>query len=556
MSTEILINRYKVLERLGEGAMGAVWLVEDSTSQQLLAMKVLSGQMEHGDKSFLQLKQEFRLMTQLHHPNCCAVYDYGQLPEGSPYLTMELVPGQGLDEMLPTGVDEFRALFSQLLLALGYVHQLGYVHCDIKSQNVRVKPDGTVKLMDYGLMELAGRSGAPIKGTLAYLAPEVVKRGPIDRRADLYSLGALAYEMLTGSPPFTTGSSMDILRAHVTDAPRPLSHVLAGIDPLIERIVMKLLAKEPLERYQSAYEALADLGVEPPAGIGGNLLTSPMMGRNQPLGDLAERLVAIAKWQPGSTVLITGDGGIGKSRLTEEFRYLVQVEDLSYAVGTLTEQTATPYGPMVELLRKLLPSMREHVPLVLAAQAPVLVKLLPELGVAPAPDLDPPVREKLRLQATVSELLTALAQAQPMVVALENWQWADPLSAELFEYMQRNTREASILYVVTARVVPEAVNGWGENVFHIALDGLEARGIWRMVTSMLGTDAVGARFMSQVAEFSGGNPFLIERLLEHLVRERVLISERGRWNTQIELTPDQLPRHLARSTSKRDRPAR
>src|SRR5206468_3804214 len=81
MTTEILINRYKVLERLGEGAMGAVWLVEDSTSQQILAMKVLSQQMGDSEKSFLQLKQEFRLMTQLRHPNCCAVYDYGQLPE-------------------------------------------------------------------------------------------------------------------------------------------------------------------------------------------------------------------------------------------------------------------------------------------------------------------------------------------------------------------------------------------------------------------------------------------------------------------------------------------
>ncbi|MDB5098346.1 MAG: hypothetical protein JWM80_2767 [Cyanobacteria bacterium RYN_339] len=540
MTTEILINRYKVLERLGEGAMGAVWLVEDSTSQQLLAMKVLSQQMGDSDKSFLQLKQEFRLMTQLRHPNCCAVYDYGQLPEGAPYLTMELVPGQGLDEMLPVRGEQFRGILSQLLLALGYIHQLGYVHSDIKGANVRVKPDGQVKLMDYGLMELAGRSGAPIKGTLAYLAPEVVKRGPIDQRADLYALGCMAYEMLAGQPPFMSRNPMDVLRAHVTDAPPPLGQFVK-VDAQTERIVLKLLAKDPLDRYQSAYEVLADMGVEVPAGIGGNLLTSPMIGRDEELAGLGEHLKEIAKWQPGAALLVTGPAGIGKSRLLEEFRYLVQIEDLVYAVGTLAEQSATPYGPVAEILRKLLPVLRELVPANLEAAAPVLVKLLPELAVPPAQDLDPPVREKLRLQATITDLLVQLSQKRGLVMALEDWHWADPLSGELLEYMLRNTKENPILFLVTARAVPEAIAAWGERVSHMVLKGLEPRALWRMVTSMLGSDAVGTRLMQQIAEFSEGNPFLVERLLEHLVRERYLQTEKGRWNTQIELTPEQLP---------------
>lgn len=126
-------------------------------------------------------------MTQLRHPHCCAVYDYGESDAGAPYFTMAVVPGQGLDELVPVSLDRFVALFAQLLLALGYIHQLGYVHLDIKSANVRVTPNGDLMLMDYGLMELAGQGSGLIRGTLPYISPEIARRAPVDRRADLYS---------------------------------------------------------------------------------------------------------------------------------------------------------------------------------------------------------------------------------------------------------------------------------------------------------------------------------------------------------------------------------
>src|SRR5207245_830368 len=142
------------------------------------------------------------LMSQIKHPKCCAVYDYGVLEDGAAYLTMEVVPGHGLDEILPLDGATFKSVLSQVLLALGYVHQQAFVHCDIKSENVRVRPDGTFKLTDFGLMERAGRAGGAIKRTLGYMAPEMAKGGRLDQRADLYSVGCLAYEMLVGRLPF------------------------------------------------------------------------------------------------------------------------------------------------------------------------------------------------------------------------------------------------------------------------------------------------------------------------------------------------------------------
>ena len=544
MTTELLDNRYKILQALGEGAMGMVYLVEDGTTGQALAMKVLSRQMEANEKSFLQLKQEFRVMAQLRHPNCCAVYDYGQLPDGAPFLTMEVVPGHGLDELLPLGAEQLRQVLAQLLLALGYVHQLGYVHCDIKSANVRVKPDGTVKLMDYGLMEVAGRSGAPIRGTLAYLAPEIVKRGPVDRRADLYSLGCLAYELLAGRPPFIADKVMEVLRAHVADAPPPLGSLVPGLDPALEAIVMRLLAKDPINRYQSAYEALEDLGVEVPAGIGGNLLTSPMVGRDEAMETLAAHLPALAAGKGGGAYLVYGEGGIGKSRLLEELRFRTQLEDLIFVSGVAPDRAAVPYGPFVEALRKLMPTARAQAGETVARLAPVLVKLLPELAVPPAPDLDPPSREKLRLQDAIAALFREVASACGLVLVLEDWHRADALSSELLDFALRNITDVPLLTIVSSRQVPEPAPAWLAQAQRLELGPLDPRGLWRMVTAMLGAEDVGPSFMRQVSDSAGGNPFMVERLLEHLVREGVLVATKGKWNTQLNLTAEHLPQDL------------
>src|SRR5690242_18519855 len=132
-------NRYKVLATLGEGGMGTVFLVEDSTNGQQVALKVLKSDMD--EKQVLAFKQRFRVMAKLKHTNNCAVYDYGQMPDGAPYFTMEVVPGKGLDELIPVAPGELANIFSQICQALGYIHSNGFVHCDLKPENIRVKPD-------------------------------------------------------------------------------------------------------------------------------------------------------------------------------------------------------------------------------------------------------------------------------------------------------------------------------------------------------------------------------------------------------------------------------
>lgn len=536
----LLADRYELIRPIGGGAMGFVSHVRDSVTGQEAALKIIAPRHRGSEKSLLQFKQEFRMMSQLRHPNCCQVYDYGVTTEGEPFFTMEYVPGQSLADLVPLSKDRFVAVLTELLTALGYIHQAGLVHLDVKSENVRVRPDGSVKLMDYGLMDHARQSGGFVNGTLAYIAPEVIRRGSIDQRTDLYSLGVLAYEMLTGRLPFESEVPRELIQAHIAEAPPPPSSLRAGVDPAHEQIVLRLLAKNPVDRFQSANQVLLALGAEVAERARGMLLTSPMAGRDLEMRVLDMHLEAIAAGRAGGGLLICGPPGIGKSRLLQEFRFKVQLADLLCVTGANFETSQTPYAPWITALRQLLAPLDTLMQGALAAHAPVLAQLLPELG-TPAPPMDSPSKERLRLQSAIAEVLGRLAAIHPLVIVLEDWQWADALSIDLLDYVLRNTHDMPLLMVLSSRVTPT----WEPpHVSLVPVSGLTREAVRRMVCAMLGAQEASPAFIDTVAGLAKGSPFFVERLLEHLVQSGTLTFARGRWNTDVELDVSQLPKNL------------
>ncbi len=525
-----LTNRYKVLSTLGEGGMGVVFLVEDTTTSRQVALKVLSKIAGDPQEALLRFKQEFRTMTRLRHPNTVEVYDYGQLSDGTPFFTMEVVPGHGLDERLPISPDEFRSVALQLVRALGYIHRQGLVHCDIKPENIRLTPDGVVKLMDFGLMVDAGTSGGTIRGTIAYMAPEVARRGKIDARADLYSLGALAFHLLAGVAPFPGEDPVSVLRAHLeADAP-PLRNLVPGIPADLEDIVARLLEKDPRSRFQSAGELLTALGDTTSEEDAALLLGSPLVGRTTELERLSGHLNALLEGR-GGEIWLVGDLGIGKTRLLEEFRFRVQLAEVPIMVGRAVENGA-PYGPFLDVLRGLIPMVSDEV---VSRHRGLLARLLPELDDGgPVLHLEPN-QEQHRLRAAFGDLM-AEACTKGLVLALDDWHMADDMSRKLLSYLLRNLAGKPLLVVAATRSQePDS------EALSMPLSVLQEPDVLEMVKAMLGGADVAEDFLSSFARLTGGSPLYIESSLRHLRENGIIASEGGRWVAKTTLTAKHLP---------------
>jgi diguanylate cyclase (GGDEF)-like protein len=532
--------------------MSVVYLVEDQQTGQHVAMKVISQELTDSTdqaEHLLRFKQEFRTMARLQHPNTCAVYDFGVLADGRAYLTMEVVEGQSLDACLPMSATAFLPVLRQVGQALQYIHQQGFVHLDLKPENIRLREDGVVKLMDFGLMEVTGQALEAVRGTLPYLSPEVARLDRVDARSDLYSLGALSYHMLTGTPPFTCASPLEYLRAHLTGIPRPLRELAPEVPDEVAAVVARLLAKEASARYHAADVALAELGLAEDEGTRATLLESSFVGRAAELEQLGERLAALHRGE-AHHVALSGPAGVGKSRLLGEFRVHVLLDDRPWLYGRATE-AATPYAPFVEVLRGLLPLAQRNCPDLLRLQAAVLGALLPELvPTEEALPVEPePMAARTQLQLAMVAVLTAISADGGAVMVIDEAQHLDPLSAGLLELLRRQVPRIPLLIVVAQR---EDTPGWDDVV---RLPPLTVEETGALAGGMLGLETPPSTFAAVLHEAASGLPGIVVTLMRHLLREGALVKHHGQWSLPDHLPPESLPRDAADMLLSRTRSA-
>ena len=259
------ISHYRILEKLGAGGMGVVYKAEDTRLKRLVALKFLPPQAFGDPEEKARLIREAQAAAALDHPNICTVYEIGEA-EGETFIAMAYIEGQTLrDKIRHQGVtlDEALELAIQICHALQEAHGKGVTHRDIKSGNVMITEKGQVKIMDFGLAQLSGqtritRPGTTV-GTPAYMPPEQTRGDTVDQRSDLWSLGVVLYEMVTGRLPFKGGSEASVVHSVLYENPQPMGELRTGVPEELEQIVVKALSKRPGQRYQTAQDMAADV---------------------------------------------------------------------------------------------------------------------------------------------------------------------------------------------------------------------------------------------------------------------------------------------------------
>jgi serine/threonine protein kinase len=269
----LIAGRYQVGEVIGTGGMGEVRAGHDTKLDRPVAIKLLRRELVEEPDLKVRFESEAKAAARITHPNVVGVFDTGEHEE-VPYIVMELLSGRTLADELregPLEPERVKRIGLEILSALEASHQQGILHRDLKPGNVLIAKDGSVKVADFGVAKITEGMDITMAGTMigtpSYLAPERVNGEPATTASDVYSVGVMLYELLTGQRPFEADTPLGLLRAIQQEEPTPLKVACPRLDPTVEAAVKKAMAKNPAGRYQDAREMLEDLGVLPSAEV-------------------------------------------------------------------------------------------------------------------------------------------------------------------------------------------------------------------------------------------------------------------------------------------------
>ncbi len=535
------------------------------------------------------LRHEHAVLTSLDLPGVVQALALDRLGE-VPALVLADAGPHNLREWLrrkPMDPGAFLAMAVELARIVADLHRRNLIHRDLNPFNVVVGRDGQrVTLIDFDAatrVSGAAPRGVPgeLEGTLLYIAPEQTGRtgGVVDHRADIYALGATFYEMLSGSPPFPAGDPGEIVHAHLAKAPVPLTSILPALPRTLSDLVLKLLAKAPGERYQSAEALLADLREGQRAWRdGGNipdfelaradLVASPfggerLYGREGESRRLRAAFEAAAAGA-SAVVLVGGAAGVGKSALVHELGRQPDVRPGFVWGKPVERQGDVPYGPLLEAFRPLIGRLldepgrpaddwRSRLRQALGRNARVACDVIPELeallgGATPVPPLGP-IEAETRFHLTFLALVQALAAGlRPLTLFLDDLQWADPGSLRLLEALAGHPDSRHLLVVVALRGQPADLTGaaaatvaalarGGPAASSIELRPLGGESLLALVADGLRVPPDAGRPLAElVLRKTAGNAFFVVRFLRHLHRSGLLRFDWGAgtwtWNLQ------------------------
>ncbi len=550
--------------------MGVVYRAEDTLLQRPVAVKLVSAGLL-GTEGQTRLLGEARAIASLNHPNIVAVYDVGEsadLDDDSgelslTYIVMELIEGHSLRSMRPSSLDKSLAITAQICTALAEAHDHGIIHRDLKPENVVVTKGGVVKLTDFGLarrvQDKALPDGEPLAGTVEYMAPELILGRPATPQSDLFALGVILYELLAGRPPTEADNLTALLSHRLYDPLKPPSSHNPQVPPALDVLVLRLLNKRPDERPESAAEAgrlLRDWTGDA-LTVSGQVQLSAVqrLGSGRLIGREREFAELVALWQSAATgrgqvALISGEPGIGKTRLSRELAVHAEISGGLALSFSCYEEYNRPYGPFVQLVEEALDRDNLLLADLPAAAQASLIALLPEMAEVstgqPAADLLDSGSRQNQLFDGLAMFFSFLARQKPLLIVMDDLHWLDSGSALLFQHLARRAGRLPLMIAGTYRELELLESRPFSDVLEqltrehlltrLKLPRLSFYQTWELLRSLFAAD-VPMNLATAIFRETEGNPFFIAEVCKSLVQTGALVHEDGRWQGP---DPDQL----------------
>jgi len=553
---------FEVVSELGRGAETVVYRV--SRRGRDYALKLLTASAEN-EETLAAVRREAALLGCVGHPLLPRILEVGQADAG-PYLVLEYIDGRPLSQTLRGGpLDEGTALRLAIDVVgpLAAAHRAGLVHRDVKPDNVIVGTDGSARLIDFGLATRGGDQNDRVAGTLLYAAPEqsgMLKR-PVDARSDLYALGVVLFECVTGQTPYHSLDAGELIRQHAT-APVPDPRALRPeLSPTLAAILAKLMAKDPDDRYQSGESLLADLerlSAQPWAvfDVGAidvrPAVTDVLVGRGQQVVDLASRWLE-ARDGRGGCALVQGPAGVGKSRLVREITTAVATDGDLLLYGKCVPDDPVPLAPLraaveryLRAVHELPPDERELAVARLRRAAgrggPLLRALSPMLGMlVQAPDLGEKDRHEQFTNAVAAFLVDLAEESGGAVLHIDDVQWLDGPTRRVLQQVATQLAGAQLLIIATGRDDGENLPALGQFAAdmgstldtRLPLAPLDEDAVADLVALHLGGVQVADTVIDELVARVGGNPFTVVEYVRAVIDAGLITPSWGGWRLDL-----------------------
>ena len=577
----VIENKYKIIKLIGEGGMSYVYQaknIEKNIEKNIdVAIKFLKqGITSSYVEDSIRFKREIEAVSKLNHSNIIQLYDSGEY-KNTPYLVMELLEGDSLSNLIiqnkKISIDKILKIIKQLAITLNYIHNKKIIHRDIKPNNIIIikkKDDYIVKLLDFGLaliMELSQIKGDKnIIGTFGYMSPEatgIIKK-PIDERSDLYSLGIIFYQLLTGELPFKEKTISTLLHQQVTFNPIPTTTINSDIPQIMDEIVSKLMNKEQGSRYQSAKGLLYDLDLFMSGTkefvVGSNdqkvklTYQAKLVGREEELNNI-KHLINNAQNNNGNICLIGGEAGVGKTRLVQAIKTDIYYKGGLYLEGCcISQENKIPYQPFKDVINEYIDKVEKmssddrnreikRINKVLGKLGGIINIINPNmkriLGTMPALVQLEPEKQNKRFLTVLSNFFRHMSNNNVCVLFLDDLQWADEGSFKLLEEIRNDISKSNLIIIGTYRNneinerhnLTKIIKESNEHILkNIQLKNFNKNRLNKLVANILGEREDYAQNLTEyVLKKSGGNPFFSVTILRELVEQNALIWKNGRW---------------------------